>query len=212
MTSSINAGKSSAASGDNKHLLRKRPAAGPVARQADETSSAIGDRETCNGKDQRTPKPASGGTTGMTRVYSFGVRIRCHESKRQELTGACKAQRHAQKAWDLDDWREEVQALKASVDLGINTHGGNRHRKSSDRVTESESLATGNTGSRRRSSESSDKAAESESLAIGNTGRAAVRHEHGYRLLGSSSGQGSLGQCSPLSGRMDRMMLVSLQW
>ena len=148
---SMKAGKSSSASGD-KHLLRKRPA----ARTAGEAS------------------PASGGNTGpdtaeRTRVYSHGVLIRCHKSKRQEVADACKAKRNARCIWSRKVWHKEMQALKASMDLGVSTHGGNRTgtskptRKSNDTETGSEKAT--------ESSESTDKVAESESLATGNTGR-----------------------------------------
>ena len=133
MSISMKAGKSSSASGD-KHLLRKRLA----ARTAGEASLA------------------SGGNTGpdtaeRTKVNSHGVRILCHKSKRQEVSDACKAKWHARCIWSRKAWHKEMQAIKASMDLGVSTHRGNRTgtskptRKSNDTETGSE-LAIGNTG------------------------------------------------------------------
>ena len=107
-------GKSALASGDEHAAVLRRPAASLAS---DSPASASGDRV-------------------VTSVYSHGVRNRCCADRKQEFAAAVRARRSSRSVWDPNDWRLEMCAIKANMDLGVGTHGGSR----------SKPLATGSTG------------------------------------------------------------------
>ena len=111
---------------------------------------------------------------------------------------AVRARRSSRSVWDPNDWRLEMCAIKANMDLGVGTHGGSR----------SKPLATGSTGldtvtgKRKSTDRDSDDV-----LASGNKDRGIEQLASGSKDRGieqSASGNKDRGIEQLASGNKDR--------
>ena len=157
-----NAGKSSSASGD-KHSLPnprltatnagKSPSASGGKRSVRKRPAASSDIPADIGKNQGQPQGY------LTSIWSHGLRIRVHSSKRHDLTLACKEKWRgcASEGWTRAGWKKEVQAIKANMDLGVLEHGGSRPRcATSQQKSASGDDTDTDTGKRSRGSAAGD--------------------------------------------------------